>query len=150
MTTEPTISRIVSGNVGQVLVDLRTPTTTQQALGGNYPFICLFMNNTYVDSHKATVQKLVNAYVKTLQYIHTHTAEQIADQMPQDYYAGNKALYVQALQNQLAMFSPDGKMPADGPQTVLNIELATKPDMFNGKTIDLSKTFTNEFADNAS
>jgi sulfonate transport system substrate-binding protein len=150
MTTEPTISRIISTNVGQVLVDLRTPTTTQQALGGNYPFICLFMKNDYVNSHKSVVQKIVNAYVKTLKYIHSHTAEQIADQMPQDYYAGNKALYVQALQNQLQMFSPDGKMPSDGPQTVLNIEMATKPDMFTGKTIDLSKTFTNEFADNAS
>lgn len=149
MTTEPTISRLISGNTGQVLVDLRTPTTTQQALGGNYPFICLFMKNDFVNSHKNVVQKLVNAYVKTLNYIHTHSAEQIADQMPQDYYANNKALYVQALQNQLAMFSPDGKMPTDGPQTVLNIELATKPDVFKGKTIDLTKTFTNEFADNA-
>lgn len=149
MTTEPTISRIISGNMGQVLVDLRTPATTQQALGGNYPFICLFMKNDYVNSHKDVVQKLVNAYVKTLKYIQSHTAEQIADQMPQDYYAGNKALYVQALQNQLQMFSPDGKMPTDGPQTVLNIEYLAQPAL-KSKTIDLSKTFTNEFTDNAS
>jgi NitT/TauT family transport system substrate-binding protein len=149
MTTEPTISRVISSNMGQVLVDLRTPTSTQQGLGGNYPFICVFMKNDYVNSHKAVVQKLVNAYVKTLKYIQSHTAEQIADQMPQDYYAGNKALYVQALQNQLQMFSPDGKMPSDGPQTVLNVLELVTPDL-KSKSIDLSKTFTNEFADNAS
>ena len=60
MTTEPTISRILSTGVGKVLVDLRTPESTQTALGGAYPFICLFMNNSYVNSHKAVVQKLVN------------------------------------------------------------------------------------------
>ncbi|MFL5624042.1 MAG: ABC transporter substrate-binding protein, partial [Ktedonobacteraceae bacterium] len=65
MTTEPTISRILSTGVGKVLVDLRSPQSTQAALGGSYPFICLFMNNSYVNSHKDVVQKLVNAYVKT-------------------------------------------------------------------------------------
>ena len=149
MTTEPTISRLISTNAGSVLADLRTPTSTQQALGGNYPFICLFMSNDYVNSHRAVVQKIVNAYVKTLKYIQSHTAEQIADQMPQDYYAGNKTLYVQALQNQLQMFSPDGKMPSDGPQTVLNIEFAAKL-IPAGTNIDLTKTFTNDFASAAS
>ncbi len=112
MTTEPTISRILSTGVGKVLVDLRTPESTQTALGGAYPFICLFMNNSYVNSHKAVVQKLVNAYVKTLKWMHTHTATEIANKMPPDYYAGNKALYITALQNQLSIFSPDGAMPA--------------------------------------
>ena len=101
MTTEPTISRILATGVGKVLVDLRTPQSTQAALGGPYPFICLFMNNSFVNSHKDVVQKMVNAYVKTLKWMHTHTAADIADKMPADYYAGNKALYVTALQNQI-------------------------------------------------
>ncbi|HLL80897.1 MAG TPA: ABC transporter substrate-binding protein, partial [Ktedonobacteraceae bacterium] len=41
MTTEPTISRLISSGVGKVLVDLRNPQTTQAALGGPYPFICV-------------------------------------------------------------------------------------------------------------
>ena len=149
MTTEPTISRLLSTGVGKVLVDLRSPETTQAALGGPYPFICLFMNNSYVNSHKDVVQKLVNAYVKTLKWMHTHTAEQIADMMPPDYYAGNKALYVTALQNQMAIFSPDGSMPTDAPQSVLNIEYQSSL-IPQGKQIDLSMTYTNEFVSNAS
>ena len=149
MTTEPTISRLIASGVGKVLVDLRTPQSTQAALGGSYPFICVFMENSYVSSHKDVVQKLVNAYVKTLQWIHTHTAAQIADMMPADYYAGNKDLYVTALQNQLSIFSPDGKMPSDGPQSVLNIEQQTNQAV-QGKQIDLSTTYTNEFVSNAS
>jgi NitT/TauT family transport system substrate-binding protein len=149
MTTEPTISRILSTGVGKVLVDLRSPDSTQAALGGPYPFISLFMNNSYVASHKDVVQKLVNAYVKTLKWMHTHTAEQIADMMPADYYAGNKALYVTALQNQMAIFSPDGSMPTGAPESVLNIEHQSNL-VPQSKQIDLSMTFTNEFVNNAS
>src|SRR5438132_14052092 len=149
MTTEPTISRILASGVGKVLVDLRSPASTQAALGGSYPFISLFMNNSYVSSHKDVVQKIVNAYVKTLKWMHTHTAAEIADKMPADYYAGNKALYVTALQNQMAIFSPDGSMPAGAPQTVLNIEQQSNliPQSTN---IDLNLTYTNEFVSKAS
>src|SRR5438132_4346532 len=149
MTTEPTISRILSSGAGKVLVDLRTPQSTQAALGGSYPFICLFMKNDYVNSHKDVVQKLVNAYVKTLKWMHMHTAAEIADKMPADYYAGNKALYVTALQNQMAIFSPDGLMPTDAPQSVLNIENQSNliPQSTN---IDLNLTYTNEFVSKAS
>ncbi len=149
MTTEPTISRILSSGIGKVLVDLRSPQTTQAALGGPYPFICLFMQNSYVNSHKNVVQKLVNAYVKTLKWMQTHTAEQIADMMPPDYYAGNKALYVQALQNQMAIYSPDGLMPTGAPQSVLNTEYQSKL-VPQSKQIDLSMTYTNEFVNSAS
>jgi NitT/TauT family transport system substrate-binding protein len=149
MTTEPTISRILASGIGQVLVDLRTPQTTQAALGGPYPFICVFMRNDYVNAHKDVVQKLVNAYVKTLKWIHSHTAEQIADMMPADYYAGNKQLYVTALQNQLAIFSPDGLMPAGGPEFVLSTEQQSNSSV-QGRQIDLSTTYTNEFASKAS
>src|SRR5437588_1181727 len=149
MTTEPTISRLISSGVGNVLVDLRSPESTQAALGGSYPFISLFMNNSYVNSHKDVVQKIVNAYVKTLKWMHTHTAAEIADKMPADYYAGNKALYVTALQNQMAIFSPDGTMPSGAPQTVLNIEQQSNL-IPQGTNIDLNLTYTNEFVSKAS
>jgi NitT/TauT family transport system substrate-binding protein len=148
MTTEPTISQLLSSNVGSVLADLRTPALTRQALGGNYPFICVFMTNDYVNAHRSVVQKMVNAYVLSLKYIQSHTATEIADKMPADYYAGNKTQYVQALQNQLQMFSPDGKMPSDGPQTVLGIERQIGK-VTSSDQIDLSKTYTNTFASSA-
>ena len=148
MTTEPTISRVVSGGSGKVLIDLRTPESTRAALGGDYPFIAVFMSTDYVNGHKDIVQRLVNAYVKTLKFIATHSAAEIADKMPQDYYAGDKAAYVAALDNQLHTFSTDGRMPQGGPQVVNGIETNYVPSM-KGKSVDLSKTFTNEFADKA-
>jgi NitT/TauT family transport system substrate-binding protein len=42
------------------------------------------------------------------------------------------------------MFSPDGRMPAGGPETVLQVLSGFNPNV-KGKHIDLSKTYTNEF-----
>jgi NitT/TauT family transport system substrate-binding protein len=148
MTTEPTISRLVSTGVGKVLIDLRTPESTRAALGGDYPFIGIFAKNDWVSSHKDVAQRLVNVYVKTLKFIHSHTAAEIAAKMPSDYLAGNKDLYVAALQNQLSIFGTDCRMPAAGPQTVLDI-LQKYVSSFKGKTANLSETYTNEFADKA-
>lgn len=148
MTTEPTISRMVQSGDAKVLVDLRTPKATRAALGGDYPFIGVFMSNSYVQSHKDVTQRLVNAYTKTMKWIHSHSAAQIAAKMPADYYAGDKALYVEALKNQIAIFGPNCSMPADGPKTVLQIE-QNYVSSFKGKSADLSKTYTNQFADKA-
>jgi NitT/TauT family transport system substrate-binding protein len=148
MTTEPTISRLVSTGVGKVLIDLRTPETTRAALGGDYPFIGIFAKNDWVNSNKDVAQRLVNAYVKTLKFIHSHTAAEIAAKMPPDYMAGNQDLYISALQNQLSIFGTDCRMPAGGPETVLSI-LQKYVSSFKGKTANLSETYTNEFADKA-
>jgi NitT/TauT family transport system substrate-binding protein len=148
MTTEPTISRIVSSGVGKVLVDLRTPESTRAALGGDYPFTNFFVKADWMNSNKPTVQKLVNAWVKTHKWITSHTPEEVVDKMPEDYYAGNKDLYLTALKNEFAMYSPDGKMPKGGPEFVLSV-LQQFDDNVRGKQIDLSKTYTTEFVDKA-
>lgn len=148
MTTEPTISKVISSGAGKVLVDLRTPESTKAALGGEYPFISLFMNTSYVDAHKDVVQHIVNAYVKTLRWMSTHSAAEIADQVPADYYAGDKAAYIKALEGQKNSFTTDGMMPEAGAQTVYGIEQKYVPAM-KGKSVDLSKTYTNEFATKA-
>src|SRR6202048_1476945 len=60
MTTEPTISRLVQSGQGKVLVDLRTPASTRAALGGDYPFIGIFMRTDYVNGNKDVTQRLVD------------------------------------------------------------------------------------------
>ena len=144
MTTEPTISRLLKTGEARVLVDMRTEAKTKQALGGTYPAACLYMQTDYVNAHKDVVQKLANAYVKTLRYIADHSAAQIAAQLPRDYTVGDVNAYVKALADGKAMFTRDGVMPQGGPQTVLNVLAGFKPSL-KGKTIDLSKTYTTEF-----
>lgn len=142
--TEPTVSRLLKTGDAKILIDMRTAEGTKAALGGTSPAACVYLQTDWANSHKDIVQKMVNAFVKTLKWIHSHSADEIAAKMPPDYYAADKELYFNALKGSLDMFTPDGKMPVDGPPTVLNV-LVERRQNIQGKQIDLSATYTNEF-----
>jgi NitT/TauT family transport system substrate-binding protein len=149
MTTEPTITAVQEKGLGKPLIDMRTEAGTKAALGGVYPASALYMRNDFVAKNPKTVQKLANALVKTLHWIQSHSADEITAKMPPAYYQGvGKAQYAKALEAQKAIYSPDGIMPAGGPETVLKVLNAFDPAV-KGKKIDLSKTYTTEFAKQA-
>ncbi|MEU4892807.1 ABC transporter substrate-binding protein [Streptomyces sp. NPDC044780] len=148
MTTDPTVAQIVDQKIGKVLIDMRTPEGSKQALGGLYPSSSLYMNTDWVNGHKETVQKLANAFVKTLTWMSTHSAEDIAAKMPSDYAQGGAKLYAESIKSTLPMFTKDGVMPADGPATVERVLKAFNPNLKNA-TVDLEKTYTTEFAKKA-
>jgi NitT/TauT family transport system substrate-binding protein len=145
VTTEPTVSQALSDGTAFILMDMRTAAGSQAALGGTYPATSLYMQTDWVNKNKATVQKLVNAYVSTLIWIQGHDGAAIADKMPASYYKGvGKAAYVSALNSEKGIFNPTGLMPADGPNTCLAVLGEFNPKV-KGKSIDLAKTYTNEF-----
>ena len=146
MTTEPTVSELLKTGDAKVLVDLRTEEDTRAALGGLYPAASFYVQNAWAESHKAQAGKLAHAFARTMAYIHTHSAEQIADLVPRDFYGNDKALYVTALKSSLAMFTTDARMPDGGPQTVLKV-LATYKPLVKSANINLSKTYTNAYLD---
>ena len=137
--------QLLANNQAYILLDMRTSDGTAHALGGEYPATSLYMMTSYVQSHHDIVQKLVNAYVKTLKYIQDHTGAQIADQMPADYYSGvGKDAYAKAFDNEKGIYNPTGIMPPNGPPTNLAVLSAFNKDVI-GKNIDLSKTYTDQF-----
>lgn len=145
ITTEPTISALLTKHLGKVIVDMRSLTGTQAALGGPYPGTALTFKTSWVTAHGATAQKMVTALVQALRWIQQHSAQQIADQMPADYYQSTgKSAYVQALANEIGMFSPTGLMTTDGPQSVFRVLSAFDPAV-KGHQVDLSKTYTDQF-----
>ncbi|MFJ2636988.1 ABC transporter substrate-binding protein [Streptomyces sp. NPDC087422] len=149
VTTEPTISTLLKKQLGTIIADMRTAAGTKAALGGPYPGTALTVQTAWADSHKETVQKMVNAVYQTLQWMEAHSAAEITEQVPADFYAGSgKDQYVQALANEMGMYNPTGQMPADAPQTVLRVLTAVDPTV-KGKTIDLSKTYTDEYVQKA-
>jgi len=151
MTTDPTIATAVDKGLGKVLIDMRTEEGTKAALGGLYPAASLYMTCDYVEQNPKTVQKLADAFVRTMKWIGSHDAAEIAAEMPADYAGGDPALYEQSIEDSSPMFTADGRMPEGGPETVLDV-LGTFSDTVKAKkdSIDLSKTYTTEFVDNAS
>ncbi|WP_406150863.1 ABC transporter substrate-binding protein [Streptomyces sp. NBC_01012] len=148
MTTDPTVTQILDKKVGKVLVDMRTPEGSQEALGGPYPSSSLYMNTSWVNENKETVQKLADAFVKTLKWMAGHSPEEIAAKMPADYAQGGAELYAKAIKSTLPMFTEDGVMPKDGPETVERVLKAFNPNLKDTK-VDLSKTYTTEFVEKA-
>src|SRR5581483_2283732 len=132
--------------IGYSAIDLATTKGVQKWLGGDVPTASVLALKSYVDSHKATVQKLVDALVATMHWIHTHTAAQIAAKMPAEFVSNNltsKSDYIAALATDKTQFLPDGIMPKSGPATVYKIEkLAGK---ITGP-VNLKTTYTNAFA----
>ncbi len=148
MTTEPTVSRLLKTGEARVLIDMRDVAGTTAALGGIYPAACLYMETAWVNTHKETVQKLANAFVRTMHYIHTHSAAEIAALMPAGFFVDDRAMYVEALAHGKAMFTEDGRMPVGGPENVLAV-LSKIKSRVHDRPIDLSGTYTTEFVDAA-
>ena len=148
MTTEPTISQMVSTGDAKVLLDMRSVESTTAILGGTYPAASLYVSTPWLAQNAVLAQKLANAMVRTLRWMASHTAADIADKMPKEYLVGNRDLYVKGLAEGKSQFTEDGLMPPGGPQTVLRVlQLASKS--VQGKTIDLSKTYSTQYVEAA-
>jgi len=144
-TSQPTIGRLLASGQARVLVNLQNNAESKKAFGGTFPSTCIYMRTDYVNKHKNDVQKLVNAVVWTLKWIHSHAAAQIAAKMPPDYAGTDMSLYVSGWQQTLGFYSADGLMPKDGPSTQYKILAAFTPEL-PGKHVNLKTTYTNEFA----
>jgi NitT/TauT family transport system substrate-binding protein len=150
MTTDPTIAKLVSTGKAKVMVEMRTEDGTRKALGGLYPSSSLYMDCSYVKSHAETVQKLANAFVKTLGWIKQHKPAEIAAKMPADYAGGDPKLYEKAITDSISMFNGDGVMPAEGAKNVLEVLAQFSPNVQGKKDqVDLSKTYTTQFVTKA-
>ena len=132
----------------KTLSDTRTQKDTLAVFGGEYPGGALYTRADWIAKNEATVQKLTNAILGTLKWIHSHSAEEIMAKMPEDLVGPDKALYVAALKNMIPMYSETGKMDPRGAQAVLAVFSQSVPEIAKAN-IDLSKTYTNRFVEAA-
>jgi NitT/TauT family transport system substrate-binding protein len=144
MTAEPTASRLIASGDAKLLVDLRTAAETQNALGGLYPFTCLFVRTDWLVRNRAQARRVAKALVKALHFIASHSAADIAAMLPDEFIGGTRSSYVQALSRSKAMFTSDGVMPPSGPPSVLNV-LALVDRPVRSRSIDLAQTYTSDF-----
>jgi NitT/TauT family transport system substrate-binding protein len=132
----------------KILSDTRTQHDTLAVFGGEYPGGALYTKSGWIAAHPKETQALTNAIVATLNWIHSHTPEEIMAKMPENLVGPDKALYLAALKNTIPMYSTTGKMDPKGAQAVLDVFSQSSADVRNAK-IDLSKTYTNKFVEQA-
>jgi NitT/TauT family transport system substrate-binding protein len=147
MMTDPAYTLVARRNpAARLLADLRTSAGVKDALGADsYPASVLYAPADWVRGHRDAAQHLARAITRTLEWMHAHTAEEIAARTPKSFRGEeDDGLYVDALKSSMPMFSLDGAMTTDGAEAVRAL-LAGSMDKVRNATIDLSKTYTNEF-----
>ncbi|MEA2880131.1 MAG: sulfonate transport system substrate-binding protein [Hyphomicrobiales bacterium] len=132
----------------KILSDTRTAKDTLDVFGGEYPGGALYTRAEWIAKNEATVQKMTNAIVATLKWIHSHTPEEVMAKMPDELIGPDKALYLAALKNTIPMYSQTGLMDPKGAQAVLAVFSQSVPEIAKAN-IDLSKTYTNRFVEAA-
>jgi NitT/TauT family transport system substrate-binding protein len=144
VTVEPAASTIEKNGDGTVLYDTRTEEGTRNVFGGAWPAGGFYAPTDFVQQNPRTAQAIARAAVATLKYIKEHSAEEVAAKLPAQlfYPDGDQAAFAAILKANQNMFSPDGKMPGDGPTNVLET-LKAADTQTDWSRVDLSKTFTN-------
>jgi NitT/TauT family transport system substrate-binding protein len=129
----------------KVLADLRDERGTMEALGTRtYPASVFYSTRAWIDAHRDAAARLARAMLRTLQWMHTHSPRDIAEKTPKALRGEDDALFVEALGNSMPMFSSNGVMTPDGAEAVRTL-LAGSMEKVKRATIDLSRTYTNEF-----
>lgn len=131
-----------------ILSDTRSQKDTLAVFGGDYPGGALYTRADWIAGHEKEVQAMTNAILNTLKWIHTHSAEEIADKMPPELVGKDKAGYIAALKNTLPMYSETGLMDPKGAAAVLAVFAQSSPDVAKAN-VDLSKTYTNKYVEAA-
>ena len=146
MTTQPTVAAIEKLGIGYPAFDLTTTAGVKKWLGGFVPTAGVLALSSWVNSHKDTTQKVVDALVATMHWLATHSAADVANVLPQSFVNNaliTKSTYISTLSTDKTQFLPDGIMPSGGPGVIMTISklagIITGP-------VDVGATYTNSYA----
>ncbi|HEU0230067.1 MAG TPA: ABC transporter substrate-binding protein [Burkholderiaceae bacterium] len=142
---DPVISTLVHAKELKVIADTRTLKDTRDIFGGDMPAGCLYASQKFIDENPKTTQLLANAIVRADRWIQENSIDKIAATVPKQYLLGDPDLYKLALKANMQALSPDGLVPAGGPETALKALAAYVPH-FQADKIDISKVWTNAYA----
>lgn len=145
---DPVISKLEQDGDIVVLADARTEEGNMELFGGNNPAAVVYLKADFIEQNPQTVQRIVNAFYKTLKWLEKATPEQIAAAVPPAYHLGNKGLYMKAVAASRAMYSKDGIVSEKGMNNALDLLVQFDEELKTAK-IDLSKTFDDRFVKKA-
>ncbi len=141
---DPVISKLEADGALKVLVDTRTEAGTMEVYGATNPAAVLYLQSDFVKANPKTTQALTNALYRALKWLATATPAEIADTVPQDYWLGDKPLYIKAVAASMPTYSKTGIITEAGEKSMLDFLKVVEP-TFNAGKIDLTKTFDPTF-----
>ena len=143
--TDPGMTMLEQKGEVMIISDTRTLKGTQDVFGGPMPAACFYTHIEYIEKNPNTCQALANSIVHALKWLQTAGPSDIIKTVPESYLLGDRALYLASFNKVREAISLDGLMPEEGTRTALKA-LASFDPAIKPERIDLSKTFTNDFA----
>src|SRR5262249_55212933 len=126
----------------RVLAESFSRDGVRQSLGADeYPGATLLARTEWLQAHADSARRLARAIVRSLQFIQSHEAAEILEQLPA-IYRTDPATDLATMRAFTPLFSIDGRMVAGTADTVRRV-LAISLEDVRGASIDLQRTYTN-------
>lgn len=141
---DPVISKLEADGDAVAIIDTRTEAGTKALFGGTNPAACLYAKGDFIEKNPETCQRLVNAFKKSLDFIAKASADEIAASVPEEYYLGDKAVYLKSLGAVRASYSQNGIVSDEGHKSIMDMLVKLDKELA-GADIPKSKTFEGRF-----
>ncbi len=141
---DPVMTKLEQDGDIVVLANSRTEEGNMKLFGGNNPAAVVYLKRDFIEKYPVTTQHIVNAFYKSLKWLASATPEDVAKTVPEEYYLGDKALYLASFKASAPMYSKTGIIPPEGMKNAENMLLQFDPELKDAK-VDLSKTFDGRF-----
>lgn len=148
LSYDPVATQLMKKGEVKRLFDARTVAGSTAAFGAPYPFACVYVTRAFLEQNPETVQRLANAFLRTLRWIDVSAPKTIVDTLPPQSKLGDPQLNEAIWAASKGMFSKTGVFNPDTVKTPLAVLSAYDPAVSKAK-IDLSRTYTNKFAEAA-
>ncbi|HEX2049519.1 MAG TPA: ABC transporter substrate-binding protein [Actinomycetota bacterium] len=145
---EPAVSVLEQRAGGlDILADTRTAEGVEEVFGtAMYPGAVLYTTSEWLENNRETVGKLARAVARALEWISTHSPEEVMEAMPESFQGGDPEGYLQGITKTIPMYTQDGAMQEEGATAVHEVLSLSVPEVADAD-VDLSQTYTNEFVE---
>jgi NitT/TauT family transport system substrate-binding protein len=129
-----------------ILADSRGAEGAQRVFGvSSYPGAVLLTQEKWLQTNPDLARPLVRAVKQAMRWMREHPAEEIRAAMNPGQRTADVDADLQAIRDYAPTVSSEGIMPADAPAAMRKV-LAVSLDRVREANIDLTQTYTNEFA----
>ena len=120
---EPITSALLETKLATPLFDFTTRESTAKVLGAPFVAQSLLMSPRFIAAHPAAVQRLVDAFVRTMRFINAHTADEILARLPPRHFEGkDRAAEFRLMRDTLRTYAQrDYTIPPAGAQLVADM-----------------------------
>ncbi|MBG6072660.1 MULTISPECIES: ABC transporter substrate-binding protein [unclassified Polaromonas] len=146
--TDPLMTILEQKGEVRIISDARTLKGTAELFGGPMPAACLFAQHDFIRKNPNTCQALANGMVHGLKWLQTAGPGDIIKTVPENYLLGDRGLYIASFNKVRESISLDGILADEAPRTALKA-IAGFDASIRASKVDLSKTYTNSFAQRA-